>query len=312
MGTVLGLFTLGQSLSASPAGLAESPRREILFCSDRGEVVPNCEIYAMRTDGSDIAQLTDDVNSFSNAPDWSPNGKRISFFRCDLFFFNCDIWVMDADGSDQVQLTNTPGLFEQDPRWSPDGKQILFSNGSFANNDLFTMDADGSNVTKITNTPTLSEFSADWSPNGEEIIYSYLSPPFDIVRHHLKSNTKTNLTSGAGSVDGTPRWSRNGRQIAFSSNRDSGSAVRDIYVMNADGSNVIRLTDSGYDDWSPHWSRDGRRIYFASARDGLMAPTHCLTPNVGFCTQMYVMDADGLNEEQVLVEDASIHRFAVY
>src|SRR3990172_1866268 len=65
-----------------------------------------------------------------------------------------------------------------------------------------------------------------------------------------------NLTNNPAH-DGAPKWSPDGRRIAF---------VReaDIYVMDADGTNVIRLTNDSYWDFAPAWSPDGSQIAFGS------------------------------------------------
>ena len=60
-------------------------------------------------------------------------------------------------------------------------------------------------------------------------------------------------------------WSEDGRKIAFTSQRDGNS---EIYVMNADGSNVERLTHHDAYDFGPAWSPDGTKIAFSSWRDG--------------------------------------------
>ena len=65
-------------------------------------------------------------------------------------------------------------------------------------------------------------------------------------------------------------------RIAFTSERDGNT---DIYVMNADGSGVTRLTEHPGDDWGPDWSPDGQLIAFSSTRDGDL--------------DIYVMNADG-------------------
>jgi hypothetical protein len=65
-------------------------------------------------------------------------------------------------------------------------------------------------------------------------------------------------------------------RIAFASNRDGNW---EIYVMNADGSGQINLTNNPADDGVPSWSPDGRRIAFVSNRDGNL--------------EIYVMNADG-------------------
>jgi TolB protein len=65
--------------------------------------------------------------------------------------------------------------------------------------------------------------------------------------------------------DGSPAWSPDGTRIAFYSERDGNA---EIYVMNADGSGVTRLTNTSADEGYPAWSPDGRTISFDSDRTG--------------------------------------------
>ena len=71
-------------------------------------------------------------------------------------------------------------------------------------------------------------------------------------------------------------------QIAFVSNRDEHSW--EIYVMDVDGGNPQRLTNSPEVEWSPSWSPDGKRTVFSSEKD-----EHQWKQDI------YVMDADGGN-----------------
>jgi TolB protein len=48
-----------------------------------------------------------------------------------------------------------------------------------------------------------------------------------------------------------PNWSPDDNQIVFVSNREGN---KDVYIMNADGSEVINLTNHPADDWHPSWS----------------------------------------------------------
>lgn len=57
----------------------------------------------------------------------------------------------------------------------------------------------------------------------------------------------------------TPRWSPDGRQIAFVSDRDGNS---EIYIMNADGSGQTRITEAESDESNPTWSPDGSMIAY--------------------------------------------------
>src|SRR5207247_11024943 len=67
------------------------------------------------------------------------------------------------------------------------------------------------------------------------------------------------LTEGPA-WDGDPAWSPDGQRIAFSSQRDGST---DIYVMNADGSGLRRVTAGPFDQ-QPAWSPDGARIVFTA------------------------------------------------
>ena len=64
---------------------------------------------------------------------------------------------------------------------------------------------------------------------------------------------------------GTPRWSPDGKQIAFDSTLQGHS---DIFVISADGGAPRRLTEGPYDNETPSWSHDGQWVYFTSVRPG--------------------------------------------
>lgn len=82
----------------------------------------------------------------------------------------------------------------------------------------------------------------------------------------LRSGAIKQLTSGANHHDASPRWSPDGTKIAFKSTR-GGNGKWQIYVMNADGSNVTRLTDSSANDHDPFWMPDGKSVAISSDRD---------------------------------------------
>ena len=83
-----------------------------------------------------------------------------------------------------------------------------------------------------------------------------------------------------GFTDTDPAWSPDGTKIAFKSNRDGDM---EIFVMNADGTGLLQLTNNLVGDHEPSWSPDGQQIVFHSNRDGDL--------------DLYVMNADGSSGE---------------
>lgn len=86
----------------------------------------------------------------------------------------------------------------------------------------------------------------------------------DIYTIDTDGKNPTNLTRNPRK-DYSPRWSPDGKQIVFVSERDGNA---EIYMMHRDGSGVTRLTENQAWDVSPAWSPDGKKIVFSSNREG--------------------------------------------
>ena len=80
----------------------------------------------------------------------------------------------------------------------------------------------------------------------------------------LATRKVTQLTSGRNHHDQHPKWSPDGRRISFVSSRGGNF---DLYVMNADGTSVTRVTDHPANDFDPIWMPDGQSLIFSSERD---------------------------------------------
>ena len=112
-----------------------------------------------------------------------------------------------------------------------------------------------------------------WSPDGSAL--AFVGPGSDIYTVSANGDHLRPLTSGAEALD--LRWSHDGTRLLFTSRREDNS---DIYLMEADGSGQMRLTDHAADDFGAELSPDGARIVFVSGRQS-------------GGSEIYTMNADG-------------------
>ncbi len=101
----------------------------------------------------------------------------------------------------------------------------------------------------------------EYSPDGKRIVFaSDRMGSFDIWVCDSEGFNPVQLTFDFKA--GSPRWSPDGQRIAFDSFKEAGHS--EIYVVNADGGLLRRLTTGNVPSVMPTWSRDGRWIYFCS------------------------------------------------
>lgn len=220
----------------SPSG------QQIVFGSTRDG---NLEIYVMNADGSNPSNLTNHP-SVDGGPVFSPNGKKIAFQS--NRDGNFELYLMNSDGSEQIPLTHHPGT-DQWPHWSPNGKDIVFQRDG----DIFVVNVATGETTQLTTDPAHDDMPV-FSPNGKRIAFMSARDGYNAVFvMNADGSDPVNLTPRpAGETIATwgifPEWSRNGQKIYFQAIRPETGPQSDIYVMNADGSGVARLTtDPGFD-----------------------------------------------------------------
>lgn len=299
---MIGTLAIGSIAWAQEPRQTATRHQKIVFDSDRDG---NSEIYSMEPDGSNQQRLTHD-KGYDWTPTWSPDGMRIAF--ASDRDGPMEIYVMDADGSDVQRLTHTKGKHRSsvDPDWSPDGERIAFASGRDEHMEIYVMHADGSRVRRLTHTGSdKGSENPDWSPDGKWIAFdSNRDRHWEIYVMDPDGSNLRRLTTTPGETLGSehPVWSPDGKKIAFDSSWDrmgeKWEEVTEIYVMEADGSNVQRLSSTtGRGNLAPVWSSNGKRIVFMSTRD-------LRSEKWGQSAELYVMDADGSNVSRLTFNKA--------
>lgn len=197
---------------------------------------------------------------------------------------NWDVYLFERPGATPRRLTTDPGL-DYNPVVSPDGRWVVFTSERTGNPELYTVDLlKPEKPVRLTESDAMED-AADFSPDGGTLVFvssragnpDVYSMPFD-PEHPDAEGTPVNLTRHAAG-DYNPAFSPDGTQILFSSSRDAddivsgpsaaaGYEASELYLMQADGTNVRRLTRQDGWDGSPAWSSDGQSVLFYSERDG--------------------------------------------
>jgi Tol biopolymer transport system component len=216
-----------------------------------------------------------------------------------------DVYIVNADGSGVVKVTSER-FAEFDPSWAPDGTRVAYRHQTdvdWDSTEIYVIGIDGTDAHDISHNDGPPDWGPSWSPDGSTI-------GWNTVRSDA-SGFQLGLTDPGGShfrlvnpgvwVE-YPAWSPDGTRIAFMSQTPEGSENYEIVVMNTDGTNPVRLTDSAGPDGWPTWSPDGRKIAFTSVRDDCSfsdAPDCLSTGDIGPFHTLWVMNADGSDQHRV-------------
>ncbi len=196
------------------------------------------------------------------------------------------IYVMDADGNNVVQLTDDAGA-DREPEWNSDKTLIAFTR----DDRLHLMNGDGSDAVPLR--PAGSQYAPTFSPDGGEIVFAeLLDTRINLFAYRLADDQVTQLTDGQW-TDTYPTFSPDGQHVFFVSTRDS--TFGEIYRMNADGTEVMRVTDNANFEQLGEVSPDGESLAFVSR---LAASTESLG--------VFLMNLSDFTVEQLTPTDDTI------
>ena len=200
------------------------------------------------------------------------------------------IVIAAPDGSDERSIPAPERGLAWHIAWSPDGSRLAVAVFGEPGRSLWVMDADGSHAVQIADADNVGRPS--WHPDGERLTYTA----------RQGGRTEVHVAAADGGSDevvysevapGTyavfsSTFSPDGSQILF----DAGTEDQyDIFVMDADGSNVRQITDTGT-DYNPSWSPDGSEIVFTRQEAASES-------------DIFVMDANGSSVHRLTDDDGS-------
>jgi Tol biopolymer transport system component len=254
--------TTGNETSTS----APEGRGEIAFT--RQPQGGTAQIFGMEMDGSNVRQLTfDDEAGF--LPRWAPDGSVLAFSRGPRDGSARELWLIDPESGDETYLA-TGHADSWSVEWSPDGTHIAFvvegEGDGQEKPEIYVVATDGTGQTNLTTDPG-TDRSPSW-PEGGRIFFASDRGDigYQIYSMDEDGGDPTALTDVlASNLD--PVASPDGSRVAFE--RVEGETP-DFYLMNGDGTDEIRVTDSvayvSYQD--AMWSPDGRYVAFTRREGG--------------------------------------------
>ncbi|MBX2963289.1 MAG: PD40 domain-containing protein [Cyclobacteriaceae bacterium] len=192
-------------------------------------------------------------------PERVPGGKYLW-----PIFPTYDIFIADLKGNILKQLTNEVG-YDAEATVSPNGDKIVFTSTRNGDLDLYTMNTDGTDVKQIT-FDLGYDGGAFFSPDGTKIVFRASRPETEEEIKEYKDYLAQGLVAPTN---------------------------MEIYICNADGSDLRQVTNLGKANWAPFYHPSGKKILFSSNHHGQR----------GFQFNLFMINEDGTGLERITQDE---------
>jgi Tol biopolymer transport system component len=224
---------------------------KIIFSRPAGRNGYN-DIWTMNADGSNMVNLTNTQDNIEAFPSYSPDGTRIAYTFASPA--GVEIYVSNTDGSNRKPLTT--GGYDLLPLWSPDGARVAFMSlrgaqvrGGY---QIWVVNAAGTNLKQVTSNATANEYPV-WSPDSSQLAYSqFAGNGWRVVAKNADgSGAERVVIASIGNTPGnsTVVGAWKGNRILIGGYKGNW----DVYMVNADGTNLAQLTTDEKDDTPSDW-----------------------------------------------------------
>jgi len=244
-------------------------------------------------------QMLATSNGFLSGPIWSPDGRFISTGKADEIF----IYPLSPD----LSKIEEPAIIKSNKTgfgilagWTPNNEIGVFQR-SKQHNAIYSVLASGGKAVQVT-PEELWPYYPRWSPDGKHIFFRRVKPPH-VIMAYVPAKGGNPVEVPVQSVrklmskvpGGGHNISPDGKKIVISAYQEPVDPKEgpDIWVINLDGSNPLRLTHDGLVEGYPCWSPDGQWIAFKDR--------HAKQKGEGY-EAIYIVAATGGEIKQVTAE----------
>lgn len=233
------------------------------------------DLYLLGLDEDTLRRVTFDARSISGV-DWAEDGRGLVWGSNRGGAYS--LWKIGlARGATPEPLYVTSGGVLNHPRLARQGRRLVYENWSYESNIWRTPARKASSTAPaaLAIGSTMWDLQPAIAPDGQEIAFtSTRSGSFELWSSRLDGSDARQLTRFEGPFVGMPRWSADGRRLAFVAR--TGEAARDVvYVLNREASVPQALTEAQYNSSVPSWTHDGSALYVGSDRSGAWQVWRC-------------------------------------
>jgi TolB protein len=244
--------------------------KKIIYASTR--ISEMSDIFIKDPDSKVVSQITRTNYANEKQPQLSPDGNRIIFASDRSGKWGIYETSAKNFGNTHTEIVSNGRVNEQ-PCYSPNGKSIAYATWLPREANWYIATMDLKTQRESLHGPGVFP---KFSPDGKKLLFqrprSRAPQWYSIWVLNVDSGSVSEIVSNNNWAAVTPNWSPDGKKIIFAainkSIHDLGEKAGDeIYVIRANGTHLIRLTEDRYSDWNPFWSKSGR-IFFISKRNG--------------------------------------------
>jgi Tol biopolymer transport system component/predicted Ser/Thr protein kinase len=223
-------------------------------------------LWTAETGGGNPRAVTQPEAGTAHAqPSFSRDGRQLAFIRRRGGPY-AELAVAGlSDGSIRRLTDDNAGAYS--PAWSPDDRWIYFASTRGGAANIWKVDVRSRELRQVT-AGQGDDAELDISADGKRLVLSSYRMNINLAEISLESSGAARpqvkwLTTDSARGELSPAYSRDGKRIAYFSNR-TGAEKESIWVMDADGLNPVQVVEDNRVNVYPRWMPDGRSVVYAS------------------------------------------------